>query len=250
LGYLNFLFIYTYRQGLAPVRSAKAEQTHTSVVSTLLALMDGLDSRGQVIVLGATNRIDAIDPALRRPGRFDREFYFPLPNEEARHTIVDIATRDWQPPIPTEFKKKLAQVSRGYSGADLKALCSEAALNSIRRTYPQIYDSSDRLLVSPNNVHVQQHDFMDSAKTLVPSSHRSADAVASPLSDALTILLRNQFNDIKESVFRIISQKANTSLLDGEEFNEGSHDLSFEQEHFTLTGKLLRAYYFPDTLCD
>ncbi|KAJ2959657.1 hypothetical protein NQZ79_g4929 [Umbelopsis isabellina] len=221
--------------GLAPVRSAKAEQTHTSVVSTLLALMDGLDSRGQVIVLGATNRIDAIDPALRRPGRFDREFYFPLPNEEARNTIIDIATSDWKPPIAPDFRKKLAQVSKGYSGADLKALCTEAALNSIRRTYPQIYDSSERLLVSPQDVHVQQHDFLDSAKSLVPSSHRSADAVAAPLTESLSILLRGQFDQVKEKVFKIISQKAKTSVID-EGVDEVAHDLSVEQEHFTLTG--------------
>lgn len=65
--------------GLAPVRSSRQDQIHGSIVCTLLALMDGLDNRGEVIVIGATNRIDAIDPALRRPGRFDRELYFPLP---------------------------------------------------------------------------------------------------------------------------------------------------------------------------
>lgn len=68
--------------GLAPVRSTRQDQIHSSIVSTLLALMDGLDSRGEVVVIGATNRIDSIDPALRRPGRFDREFRFPLPNRE------------------------------------------------------------------------------------------------------------------------------------------------------------------------
>lgn len=65
--------------GLAPVRSAKQDQIHASIVSTLLALMDGLDDRGDIVVIGATNRVDAIDPALRRPGRFDRELLFPLP---------------------------------------------------------------------------------------------------------------------------------------------------------------------------
>ncbi|RKP05260.1 ATPase, partial [Thamnocephalis sphaerospora] len=74
--------------GLAPVRSSRQDQIHASIVSTLLALMDGLDNRGQVVVIGATNRVDAIDPALRRPGRFDREFYFGLPNEMARRRIV------------------------------------------------------------------------------------------------------------------------------------------------------------------
>lgn len=70
--------------GLAPVRSSRQDQIHASIVSTLLALMDGLDNRGEVIVIGATNRIDAIDPALRRPGRFDRELYFPLPSKKVR----------------------------------------------------------------------------------------------------------------------------------------------------------------------
>lgn len=70
--------------GLAPVRSSRQDQVHASIVSTLLALMDGLDDRGNVIVIGATNRIDAIDPALRRPGRFDRELYFPLPSRKVR----------------------------------------------------------------------------------------------------------------------------------------------------------------------
>ena len=69
--------------GLAPVRSSRQDQIHSSIVSTLLALMDGLDSRGEIVVIGATNRIDSIDPALRRPGRFDREFLFPLPSQEA-----------------------------------------------------------------------------------------------------------------------------------------------------------------------
>ncbi len=75
--------------GLAPVRSTRQDQIHSSIVSTLLALMDGLDSRGEVIVIGATNRIDAIDPALRRPGRFDREFLFTLPNRIVSQTVSD-----------------------------------------------------------------------------------------------------------------------------------------------------------------
>lgn len=74
--------------GLAPVRSSRQDQVHASIVSTLLALMDGLDDRGKVIVIGATNRIDSIDPALRRPGRFDRELYFPLPSKDVSKTIL------------------------------------------------------------------------------------------------------------------------------------------------------------------
>ena len=90
---LRVLFEQAYQQrpsiiffdeidGLAPVRSARQDQIHASIVSTLLALMDGLDNRGEVVVIGATNRLDAIDPALRRPGRFDREFRFSLPTLE------------------------------------------------------------------------------------------------------------------------------------------------------------------------
>ena len=73
--------------GLAPVRSSRQDQIHSSIVSTLLALMDGLDNRGEIVVIGATNRIDSIDPALRSPGRFDRELQFPLPAVEVRAKI-------------------------------------------------------------------------------------------------------------------------------------------------------------------
>lgn len=73
--------------GLAPVRSSRQDQIHSSIVSTLLALMDGLDDRGELVVIGATNRIHSIDPALRRPGRFDREFLFPLPSFEVQRFI-------------------------------------------------------------------------------------------------------------------------------------------------------------------
>ena len=106
--------------GLAPVRSSKQEQIHASIVSTLLALMDGMDGRGQVIVIGATNRPDSVDPALRRPGRFDREFYFPLPDIKARKSIIDIHTKKWDPPLDEEFKMQLALQTKGYGGADLR----------------------------------------------------------------------------------------------------------------------------------
>ena len=82
--------------GLTPVRSSKQDQIHASVVSTLLALMDGVDGRGHVVVIGTANRPDAVDPALRRPGRFDREFYLPLPGLEAGEKILRIITKKWQ----------------------------------------------------------------------------------------------------------------------------------------------------------
>lgn len=151
--------------GLAPVRSSKQEQIHASIVSTLLALMDGMDGRGQVIVIGATNRPDAVDPALRRPGRFDREFYFPLPNEKARSKIIEINTKEWDPPIEPHFVEKLANLTKGYGGADLRALCTEAALNAVQRRYPQIYKTNNRLLLDPKTINVQAKDFMRSIKS-------------------------------------------------------------------------------------
>lgn len=108
--------------GLAPVRSSKQDQIHASLVSTLLALMDGMDGRGQVVVIGATNRPDAVDPALRRPGRFDREFYFPLPDLGARRKILGIMTKKWQgwEEGREEDVEGLARLTKGYGGADLR----------------------------------------------------------------------------------------------------------------------------------
>ena len=119
--------------GLAPVRSSKQDQIHASIVSTLLALMDGMDGRGQVVVIGATNRPDAVDPALRRPGRFDREFYFPLPNLEAREKILTIMTKKWagwDGEKGAENAKGLAKLTKGYRGADLRVrpMCCTCAM--------------------------------------------------------------------------------------------------------------------------
>uniref|UniRef100_A0A673MXZ3 ATPase family AAA domain-containing protein 2-like n=1 Tax=Sinocyclocheilus rhinocerous TaxID=307959 RepID=A0A673MXZ3_9TELE len=103
--------------GIAPVRSSRQDQIHSSIVSTLLALMDGLDSRGEVVVIGATNRLDSIDPALRRPGRFDREFLFNLPDREARKDILKIHTRQWDPQLSDVFLEELAdKCVEGVSG--------------------------------------------------------------------------------------------------------------------------------------
>lgn len=109
--------------GLAPVRSSKQDQIHASIVSTLLALMDGMDGRGSVVVIGATNRPDAVDPALRRPGRFDREFYFGLPGADARERILSIMTKKWKGwdgEEADERRKALARMTKGYGGADLR----------------------------------------------------------------------------------------------------------------------------------
>ena len=182
--------------GLAPVRSSKQEQIHASIVSTLLALMDGMDNRGQVIVIGATNRPDSIDPALRRPGRFDREFYFPLPDINARKDILKIQTRKWTPPLQDAFIEKLAELTKGYGGADLRALCTEAALNSIQRKYPQIYKSNDKLQVNPSKIKVIAKDFMRAMDSIVPSSARSTSTGSAPLPEHLSCLLKNSLDEV------------------------------------------------------
>ena len=186
--------------GLAPVRSSKQEQIHASIVSTLLALMDGMDNRGPVIVIGATNRPDSIDPALRRPGRFDREFYFPLPDEKARAQILRIQTKKWNPPLSDEFINKVAGLTKGYGGADLRALCVEASLMSIQRKYPQIYQTSDKLQVDPSKVKVVAKDFMKAIDKIVPSSARLTASGSAPLPDNLLPLLEGTFNEIKSKL--------------------------------------------------
>ncbi|KAJ7719603.1 P-loop containing nucleoside triphosphate hydrolase protein [Mycena olivaceomarginata] len=109
--------------GLVPVRSSKQDQIHASIVVTLLALMDDMDGCGSVVVIGATNRPDALNPALRRPGRFDREFYFGLPGAEAWEKILGIMTRGWKgwgEEESGERVKALAALTKGYGGADLR----------------------------------------------------------------------------------------------------------------------------------
>ncbi|KAM3509658.1 hypothetical protein MY10362_000452 [Beauveria mimosiformis] len=218
--------------GLAPVRSSKQEQIHASIVSTLLALMDGMDGRGQVIVIGATNRPDNIDPALRRPGRFDREFYFPLPDIDGRRSILDIHTKDWG--LAHDFKASLAKKTKGYGGADLRALCTEAALNAIQRTYPQIYASQEKLLVDPSKINVHASDFMLSIKKLVPSSERSATAGASPLPATIQPLLQGQFDKIKRALDIVMPRRKKTTALEEamyEPYADDDHGFQRETLH-------------------
>merc|ERR1719319_2156721 len=178
--------------GLAPVRSSRQDQIHSSIVSTLLALIDGLDSRGQVIIIGATNRIDAIDPALRRPGRFDRELCFTLPSRAARRHILQIKTKSWQPPVASETLDDLAEKCVGYCGADLEALCREAFMCSVRRTFPQIYTSEVKLQINPDQLVVLDEDFDTALLDLVPAAQRSAVVFAKALPKSLAPLLDSQ----------------------------------------------------------
>ncbi|KAL9030270.1 MAG: hypothetical protein Q9196_001600, partial [Gyalolechia fulgens] len=216
--------------GLAPVRSSKQDQIHSSIVSTLLALMDGMDGRGQVIIIGATNRPDSVDPALRRPGRFDREFYFPLPNAVARRAILDIHTKDWEPPLASDFKNELATLTKGYGGADLRALCTEAALNAVQRRYPQIYRSNEKLQIDPTSINVVAKDFMISVKKVVPSSERSSSSGAAPLPSHIECLLRQPLSEIKDVVSEILPQKKALTALEEAEFEDAEDDRGMKTE--------------------
>ncbi|XP_036948738.1 ATPase family AAA domain-containing protein 2-like isoform X1 [Acanthopagrus latus] len=189
--------------GLAPVRSSRQDQIHSSIVSTLLALMDGLDSRGEVVVIGATNRLDSIDPALRRPGRFDREFLFGLPDRESRKEILTIHTRQWKPPPSEDFLEELAEKCVGYCGADIRAVCTEAALCALRRHYPQIYGTSQKLLLDVSSIAVSSCDFLAAMRKMSPAARRLNASPAKPLSAVVHPLLGATLRHILEALQRL-----------------------------------------------
>eukprot|EP00042_Codosiga_hollandica_P047112 m.506263 g.506263 ORF g.506263 m.506263 type:complete len:1270 (+) comp57372_c0_seq7:108-3917(+) len=178
--------------GLAPVRSSRQDQIYSSIVSTLLALMDGLDSRSEVVVIGATNRLDSIDPALRRPGRFDREFAFKLPSQEARKAILKIHTAKWKPALSDSLIDDLADKCAGYCGADLKSLCTEAVLLSLRRVFPQIYDAADKVQLDTSRLHVTAADFTNGIRNITPAAQRAVTNPAKALPTDLRPLLQSQ----------------------------------------------------------
>ncbi|KAL3982959.1 ATPase associated with various cellular activities (AAA) family protein [Acanthocheilonema viteae] len=178
--------------GLAPVRSSKQDQIHSSIVSTLLALMDGLDSRCEVVVIGATNRIDAIDPALRRPGRFDRELSFRLPHKSARLEILKIHTSSWGINRPSDnIFKWLSDRTSGYCGADLKSLCTEAILTALRSQFPQIYLSKEKVYIDPKALKVEKKHFDIAMRRIVPAGRRDFTIPSRILDDRLKILLED-----------------------------------------------------------
>ena len=157
---------------IAPKREEAYGDVEKRVVAQLLALMDGLNDRGNVIVLGATNRPDSVDPALRRPGRFDREFEISVPNEDGRLEILEIHTRGM--PISDDIDlKNLSSELHGYTGADIKSLCREAALKSIRRYLPEIDLETEKI---PSEVlqsmQIKLIDFYDAMHDVIPTAMR------------------------------------------------------------------------------
>jgi len=157
---------------IAPKREEAYGDVEKRVVAQLLALMDGLTERGNVIVLGATNRPDSVDPALRRPGRFDREVEISVPNEDGRLEVLLIHSRGM--PISKDVDLKiLSSELHGYTGADIKSLCREAAMKSIRRYLPEIDLETEKI---PSEVlksmEVKLIDFYDAMHEVVPTAMR------------------------------------------------------------------------------
>lgn len=242
--------------GLAPTRHAKTEQTHAALVATLLALLDGLDDRGQVVVIGATNRPDTIDPALRRPGRFDQELLFPTPDAAGRRHILRILTRSMsiQPASPLSshlsythgsfpsgprsrsarvttattnaaavavadkntakddasapyeaILSELVRHTEGYTGADLRALCTEAGLHRLRTTLPQIYTSDTRLGLSPAamaQLTIRPEDFFAAAQRLRPSLRRGGGVALGTAAAAVEEHVDALLHGTREAVLR------------------------------------------------
>ena len=157
---------------IAPKREEVTGEVERRVVAQLLALMDGLSGRGNVIVIGATNRPGALDPALRRPGRFDREIEIGVPDKHGRYDIVQIHTRGM--PLAHDVDlKKLSDMTHGYTGADVSSLGRETAMKSLRRYLPQINLEEER--IPPNvleKMEVTMEDFINAYKEITPTAMR------------------------------------------------------------------------------
>ncbi len=156
---------------IAPKREDATNEVERRMVSQLLTLMDGMPPRGQVIIIAATNRPDAIDPALRRPGRFDREIEIGVPNRNSRKTILQIHTRNM--PIAKDVDlDELANITHGYTGADMNALVKEAAMATLRIILPNIVDKQSIPAEVLSNLTVTRDNFMEGLKNIQPSALR------------------------------------------------------------------------------
>jgi len=157
---------------IAPKREEVTGEVERRVVAQLLSLMDGMGSRGNIIVIGATNRPNAIDPALRRPGRFDREIEIGVPDKRGRFEILQIHTRAM--PLAQDVDlKRLFEITHGYTGADIASLCREAAMKALRRYMPEINLEEER--VSPEileKMEVKLDDFMQAYREVTPTAMR------------------------------------------------------------------------------
>ena len=157
---------------IAPKREEVTGEVERRVVSQMLSLMDGLEARGKVIVIAATNRPNAIDPALRRPGRFDREIEIKVPDKKGRKDILAIHSRNM--PLSDDVNvEKISSVSHGYVGADLEYLCKEAAMKCLRRLLPELNMEEEKLPPETlDKLIVNNDDFQKALIEVTPSGMR------------------------------------------------------------------------------
>ena len=185
---------------IAPKRDEVSGELEKRIVSQLLTLMDGMKSRGNVVVIAATNRPDSIDPALRRPGRFDREIEIGIPDDEGRFDILSIHTRG----MPIDEKVDLKQISKtthGFVGADLEILSKEAAMKSLRRILPEIdYDEEKISSEILEKIQITSDDFRDALKEVSPSALREVQVQVPNVSWNDVGGLENLKEELKEAV--------------------------------------------------
>src|ERR671925_230371 len=157
---------------IAPKREEVSGDVEKRVVSQLLTLMDGIEARGKLVVIGATNRPNAIDPALRRPGRFDREIEIGIPDEDGRFDILQIHTRGM--PLTEDVNlESIAKVTHGFVGADLESLSKEAAMRSLRRVLPEISMDEPKIPAEIlNKIKITRQDFDEALRDIQPSAIR------------------------------------------------------------------------------
>ena len=157
---------------IAPKREEVTGEVERRVVAQLLTLMDGLKSRGQVVVIAATNRPEALDEALRRPGRFDREIAINVPDQKARKEILQIHTRGM--PLAKDVDlDRLAEMTIGYTGADLEMLCKEAAMKALKKYLPELKKYEEKVPTEVlEKIEVTMHDFLEAYRKIEPSAMR------------------------------------------------------------------------------
>jgi len=185
---------------IAPKREDVTGEVERRVVAQLLALMDGMVGRGQVIVIGATNRPNAVDPALRRPGRFDREIEIHVPDRDSREEIMLIHTRG-MPLAPDVELKSLADVTHGYVGADLEALSREAAMKTLRRVLPSVNLEEESIPADIlDNLEVTHDDFVQARKEITPTAIREVFIESPDIPWEDVGGLKSVINEIREAI--------------------------------------------------
>ncbi len=203
---------------IAPKREdmGSEKQVERRVVSQLLALMDGLESRGHVIVIGATNIPNTIDPALRRPGRFDREISIPIPDKNGRLEIIEIHTRGM--PLAKDVDLgRLAEITHGFVGADLEALAREAAMSALRKILPKIdFELSDIPYETLLKLEITMDNFLEALKEIEPSAIREVFVEVPDVKWSDVGGLENVKQELKEAVewpvkYPDVFKKANTN---------------------------------------